>query len=337
MDFETIVGRIKKKQFDPVYFLTGEEPFFIDKISHMIEDEVLTDDEKSFNLMVLYGIETTDDQVLSQARQYPTMASHRVVIVREAQNMRRLADSASLLAYLQKPVPTTILVFDYKYKKIDGRTELGKMLKSKTVYFQSKQLYDKDVPGFIRKQITSRGFMVSDAVVQLLAANLGTNLSKIENEIGKLVLNQNVGAEITVENVEQNIGISKDYNIFALQDALGKRDFPRAISIADYFGNNTKEFPAIFVLVMLFAYFRKVFHYHFLKDKSKANAASQLSVPPFTIQGYEQASKNYNPPQVRRILGLLRQYDQLAKGVDSAPIEDGELLRELVYKVVTIR
>lgn len=337
MDFETIVQRIKKKQFDPVYFLTGDEPFFIDKISHMIEDEVLTDDEKSFNLAVLYGIETTDDQVLSQARQYPTMASHRVVIVREAQHLRRLAESKSLPAYLQKPVPTTILVFDYKYKKVDGRTELGRLLKSKTVYFQSAQLREHQVPDFIQTQITARGFKVSPPVTQLLAANLGTNLSKIENEIGKLVLNLEPGTEITVDNVEQNIGISKDYNIFELQNALGQRNFPRAIGIVTYFGNNTKDFSVIFVLVMLFTFFRKIFLYHFLKDLSEKNVASQLSVHPFFVKDYKLAANNYNAPQVRRILGLLRECDKRAKGVDSAPIEDGELLRELVYKIMMIR
>ncbi len=337
MDFGTIVERIKKKIFDPVYFLTGDEPFFIDKISRMLEDEVLTDDEKSFNLTVLYGLETTEDQIVSYAKEYPAMASHRVVIVREAQHLRQLADSKSLLAYLQKPVPSTVLVFDYKYKKVDARTKLGKLLKSNTVFFESKQLYENQVPDFIQKQITARGFTLSPSVTQLLAVSLGTNLSKIENEIGKLVLNLETGAEITAENVEQNIGISKDYNIFELQNALGKRDFPRAISIVNYFGSNPKEFSAVFVLVMLFAYFRKVFHYQFLKDKSQRNAASQLSVSPFFVQDYQQAARNYTTTQVRRVLGLLRQYDQMAKGVDSAAVQDGELLRELVYKIIMIR
>jgi DNA polymerase-3 subunit delta len=335
MDFETIVGRIKKKQFDPVYFLTGDEPFYIDKISRLIEDEVLTDDEKSFNLTVLYGLETADDQIVAYAKEYPAMASHRVVIVREAQHLRRLADSKSLLAYLQKPMPSTVLVFDYKYKKIDGRTEMGKLLKSKTVYFQSAQLRDYQVPDFIQKQISARGFTLSPSVVQLLATSLGTNLSKIENEIGKLVLNLEPGAQITAENVEQNIGISKDYNIFELQNALGQRDFPRAVSIVNYFGSNPKEFSAVFVLVMLFGYFRKVFHYHFIKDKK--TAASQLSVNPFFVRDFQQASGNYTTSQVRRVLGLMRQYDQIAKGVDSAPIPDGELLRELIYKIMMIR
>ena len=334
MDFETIVERIRKKIFDPVYFLTGDEPFFIDKISRMLEEEVLTDDEKSFNLTVLYGLDATDDQIVSYAKEYPAMASHRVVIVREAQHLRQLADSKNLLAYLHKPVPTTVLVFDYKYKKIDGRTELGKLLKSKTVYFQSKQLYENKVPDFIERQIAARGFSVSPVVKQLLAASLGTNLSKIENEIGKLVLNLEAGAQITTEIVEQNIGISKDYNIFELQNALGKRDFPRAISIVNYFGATPKDFPAVFVLVMLFAYFRKVFHYHFLKDKR--SAAAQLSVSPYFVKDYEQAANNYTTTQVRRILGLLRQYDQMSKGVDSAQMQDGELLRELIYKIMMI-
>ena len=335
MDFATIVGRIKKKIFDPVYFLTGDEPFYIDKISRLIEDEVLTEDEKSFNLSVLYGLETTDDQIVSYAKEYPAMANHRVVIVREAQHLRQLGDSKTLLAYLQKPAPSTVLVFDYKYKKIDGRTEMGKLLKSKTVYFESKQLRDYQVPDFIQQQINARGFILSQSVTQLLAVSLGTNLSKIENEIGKLVLNLEAGAEITAENVEQNIGISKDYNVFELQNALGRRDFPRAISIVNYFGANKKEFSAVFILVMLFAYFRKVFHYHFLKDKK--TAASQLSVNPYSIKDYQQTANNYTTTQVRRILGLLRQYDQMAKGVDSATMQDGELLRELVYKIMMAR
>jgi DNA polymerase-3 subunit delta len=335
MDFATIVGRIKKKIFDPVYFLTGNEPFYIDKISRMIEDEVLTEDEKSFNLSVLYGLETTDVQIVSYAKQYPAMANHRVVIVREAQHLRQLGDSKILLAYLQKPVPSTVLVFDYKYKKIDGRTELGKLLKSKTVYFESKQLYENQVPDFIQRQINARGFTLSQSVTQLLAVSLGTNLSKIENEIGKLVLNLEAGTEITAENVEQNIGISKDYNIYELQNALGKRDFPRAISIVNYFGANPKEFSPVFVLVTLFGYFRKVFHYHFLKDKK--NAASELSVSPFQAKGFQQGAQKYTTTQVRRILGLLRQYDQMAKGVDSATMQDGELLRELVYKIMMAR
>lgn len=335
MEFENIVSKINKRIYSPVYFLSGEEPYFIDKISKLIENTVLDESERDFGLNVVYGKDVTIDQVLALAKEYPGFGPYKVVIVREAQHIREIEKSDYLKAYIKKPVETTILVFDYKYKKVDKRTEFAKLIAKHGVLYQSTPKRDYEMPDYIEKVLQSKGFRISPETKMLLAESLGTNLSKIENEINKLLLNVEKGAEITPDIVEENIGISKEYNIFELQRALASRDIVKANKIINYFGANPKEYPAIMQIVMIFTYFRKIFHFHFIKDKSDRNrVAAEIGISPYFVREYAAAARIYNPKKLRQIFRLLREFDQKAKGVESAPIEDGELMKELVFKIM---
>ena len=335
MELENIINKINKRIYSPVYFLSGEEPYFIDKVSKLIENTVLDESERDFNLNIVYGRDVTIDQVLGYAKEYPVFGAYRVVIVREAQHIKRIDKNEYFRYYLKKPIESTILVFDYKYKKIDGRTEFAKLLTKAGVFLQLNKKRDYEIPDYIEKNVYSKGFKISPETKMLLAESLGTDLSKIENEIQKLLLNVKPGSEITPTLVEENIGISKDYNIFELQKALGNKDVVKANNIINYFSTNPKEFPAIWQLIMIFSYFRKIFHYHFLKNKSDKNrVAAEIGVGPYFVKDYRLAASKYPPKKLRQIFGLLRQYDQKAKGVESTPIPSGELMKELIFKIL---
>ncbi|NCC72827.1 MAG: DNA polymerase III subunit delta [Sphingobacteriia bacterium] len=334
MEYKDIIRDIKNKIFYPVYFLTGEEPFFIDKISKLIETTVLSEDEKEFNQAIVYGRDVTISQIISMAKEYPVFGNYRVIIVREAQNLKNLDKDELLLSYLIKPVNTTLLVFDYKYKKLDGRTKIAGQIKKTGVLFESKKIYDNQVQTFIETMIQQLGFVISHQASLIMAENIGNDLSRIENEVKKLVINVNPAENITPDIVEKNIGISKEFNIFELQNALGCRDILKANRIVNYFASNPKDNPAAKVIIMLFQYFRKLFLYASLKNKSDQNAAAVLGVKQFFIKDYKIACANYNMSRIRQIIALLREYDQRSKGVDSAPTEDGEILKELVYKIL---
>ena len=334
MSYEQITGDIRNKIFYPVYFLTGEEPYFIDKISKLIETSVLSEDEKEFNQMIAYGRDININQIISMAKEYPVFGNYRVIIIREAQDIKQLEKEELLPKYLAKPVPTTLLVFDYKYKKIDGRTTVAQLIKKNGVYFESKKLYDNQIPKWIEDIIRGLGFRISSQTVMLLAENLGNDLTKIENEIKKLVINIDKNAEITPDIVEKNIGISKDFNIFELQKALGERNIFKSNQIINYFGANPKENSIVFVIVMLFTYFKRLFVYHSLPDKSDKNVAAALGLNPFFVKDIKMAARNYEVRKLRDIIAILREYDQRAKGVDSAAVEDGELMKEMIYKIL---
>jgi DNA polymerase-3 subunit delta len=337
MTYNNIIDKIKKRIFAPVYFLAGEEPHYIDKISKLLEMTVVEEENKAFDQDIVYGKDVTINQVLALARGYPTLGSHRIVIVREAQNIKNLAtDPDNLLkTYLKKPNPATVLVFDYKYKTIDKRTSVAQLAEKNGVLFQSKALRDYQVPDFIAEQIRDTGFRMSAQTMQMLAQHLGTNLSKIENELQKLFVNLKPGTEITPAIIEEYIGISKDYNIFELQNALILRDVLKANRIIDYFARNPKENPAIKNITILFGFFRKVFHFHFIKNKSDNKAlAAELKTTPFQINDIRKAAQVYDPKRLAKIFTLLRTYDQKLKGVDVATIDEGELMKELIFKIL---
>ncbi len=336
MEFDRIIEDIKKKIYYPIYFLHGEEPYFIDKISKFIEENILSDSDKEFNQSIVYGGETDCETVVSLARQYPMMANYRVLIVREAQNLdKKIEDNIFINSYAKNPVETTILVFDYKYKKIDGRVKLSKNLSKTGVLFESKKLYDSYIPDWISNLLEKKGYRISTRAKYILAENLGNDLNKIENEINKLALNVDKNSEITPELIEKNIGISKDYNVFELQKVLGEKNVFKANRIIHYFASNPKEYPAIMVIGILFSYFKKLFHLHFLpKNLDNNNIASILSVNKYFVNEYKSAARKYTPAKLRQIISLLRKYDLIAKGVESAPIKDGEILKELIFKIL---
>jgi DNA polymerase-3 subunit delta len=331
MTFEQIIGDIKKKIYYPVYLLHGEESYFIDVISDLLEETVLSDSEKEFNQTVVYGRDTDPGRIIDMARRFPMMANYQVVIVKEAQDIDKIEN---LQPYVEKPQPSTLLVIAYKYKKIDLRKGFAKSVAKSGVIFESPRLYENKIPAWITEQVVSKGYSIKPEAGQLLAEYLGSDLGKIMNELDKLVINLPAGSQIDAALIERNIGISKDYNIFELQNALGDKDVEKANRIIGYFAANTKQNPMIVILTVLFGFFMKLMIYHQLSDKSQKNVAAELSINPFFVKDYSRAAQNYPFRRIRAIIGLLREYDLRLKGVNNGSTEESELLRELVYKIL---
>jgi len=333
--FDQIIGDLKNKIYYPVYFLTGEEPYYIDLISDYIENNVLTEEEKEFNQTIIYGRDVDVPTIISYAKRFPMMANYQVVIVKEAQDIDKPKPKIEeLTSYVENPLSSTILVINYKYKKLDGRKKLAKLIAKKGVLFESKKLYQDKVQSWITNYIQEKGLSITPKAGALLAEYLGTDLGKIVNEISKLTINLADGGKIDDALIEKNIGISKDYNVFELQDALGRRDILKANRIANYFAANPKENPLIKTIIVLYKYFSSTLLYHRLKNKSKNNVASKLSINPFFVKGYEVAARSYSIANIVRIISYLREYDLKSKGVDSISATDGELLKELIYKIL---
>jgi DNA polymerase III subunit delta len=331
MTYEQIIDKLKNKIYYPVYFLSGEEAYYIDEISDYIEKNVLTETEKEFNQTVIYGRDTSVQAVVSAAKRYPMMANYQVVIVKEAQNIEKIEDLAS---YVEHPLHSTLLVINYKYKKIDKRKTFAKMLEKNCVLFESKKLYDNQVPAWIAGFVSQKGYRITSKATAMLAEYLGTDLGKIVNEVSKLVLNIPGKSEINENLVEQNIGISKDFNIFELNNAIGTRNIVKANQIANYFAANPKENPLVKTIIMLFSYFSKILIFHQLADKSRNNVASALSVSPAFVKDYETAARNYSPKKLVQIVSILREYDLKSKGVNNISTSEGELLREMLFKIL---
>ncbi|SMO75947.1 DNA polymerase III subunit delta [Solitalea koreensis] len=333
-----LLKELKSKKYRPIYFLHGEEDYYIDLIGNYIENNILSDAEKGFNQTVLYGKDTDMITIMNNAKRYPMMSDVQVVMVKEAQNIKfgkADKDGDPFAAYVDNPLRSTILVFCYKHGKIDGRLKLFKNIDKVGVLFESKKLYDNQVPAWINEYIAEKGAKIDPKAVALLTEYLGTDLSKIANELDKLLINIPKGGSIGAKEIEANIGISKEYNVFELQNALGKRDVLKANRIINYFAANKKENPAVVVLATLAGYFIKIFTYHFLKDRSKPAVASALGVNPFFVGDYEEAARNYPLNKVVHIISLLRQADLKSKGVGSTGnTDDSELMKELVWQIL---
>ena len=330
--YEEIISDLKNRIFKPVYFLAGEEPYYIDLITEYIEEKVLPEAEKSFNQMVLYGDDTNIPSIIDTARRFPMMASHQVIIIKEAQSLKKLED---LIIYLEKPLLSTILVFSYKYKTLDKRTKLFRTLESHGVYFESARIRDYLIPGWIERYLMTKGIRIDPGASAMLTEYLGTDLHKIVNELDKLIITLPEGKPlITTSLIEKNIGISKDYNNFELQKAIGEKDVLKANMIVHYFANNPKENPIMLTIASLFGYFSKLLTYHYLTDKSKNNVAAVLKVNPFFVKDYETSAAKYNVSKTVQIISLLRTYDVRSKGYGDPGTEPGDLLKELVYKIL---
>ncbi|MCU0450003.1 MAG: DNA polymerase III subunit delta [Bernardetiaceae bacterium] len=334
---DAVLKDLKAKKFAPVYFLQGDEPYYIDKISQWVEDHALAPAERGFNQTVIYGKETSLSGVLNAARQFPAMSQWRVVIVKEAQEMADWNQERAkelLIKYLEHPVPSTLLLFAYKYKKLDARTTLAKTLAKNAVVVETKKLYDNQLPGWIKELFTELGHPINDKAVAMLAEAIGNDLSRLANEAEKLLVNfPEPGKPITEDAVATYVGISKEYNTFELQSALAKKDVLKANRIATYFAANPKNNPVIPVIALLFGYFSKLLLIHASADRSKAAVAQLLGINPFFADEYLLAARNYPLGQVVRVIGHLRQADLQAKGIDG-DLGDGEILRELVFKVL---
>jgi DNA polymerase III subunit delta len=329
--FEDIMSDLKNRIYKPVYFLAGDEPYFIDRISDLIEEKVLPEAEKAFNQLIFYGEDTAIQTVIETARRFPMMSNHMVIIVKEAQSLKKIED---LAIYVEKPLVSTILVINYKYKVLDKRTKLYKLLDHNAVYFESNRLRDYQVPPWIDRYLMLKGIKAEPNASAMLTEFLGTDLHKIVNELEKLIINLPAGKMVTSELIEKNIGISKDFNNFELQKAIGDKNILKANMIVRYFADNPKDNPITLTIASLFSFFTKILTYHYLNDKSKNNVAAALKVNPFFVKDYEAAASKYSVRKTVEIIGLLRTYDMKSKGFGDISTEPGDLLKELVYRIL---
>ena len=333
LEIEQIYRQIKAKDYKPIYLLHGEEPYYIDMLSNLFEEKVLNEGEKAFNLSILYGKETDFKTVVDNCRQFPMMARYRLVIVKEAQEMR---DIKKLEKYAEQPSDQSILVINHKYKKLDQRSSFAKIIKKNAVVFESKKLYDNQLPQWIDQQLKKAGFKSNAAASLLLAEYLGNDLSKISNEINKLELHFDKGHTIDVAIIQEHIGISKEYNIFELQKALGERNAVKAFQIYLYFSRNPKKHPLLMIVASLYGYFMKIWltqKYHAQNDNELGRTIGVYSS--FFVKEYRIAAKRYSGSQLKHILITLKEFDLYSKGVDNRNTQNGQLVNELIYKILS--
>lgn len=309
----------------------GEEPYYIDKLAGYIEDNILSDDEKGFNQMVLYGRDVTVEEIVSNAKRYPMMADRQVVIVKEAQELSRTIDK--LESYAENPLPTTVLVICYKYKTLDKRKKVTKVLDKAGVVFESKKLYENQVGDWLKRVLSGKGYQIEPKAAAMLVEFLGTDLSKISNELDKLAIILPKGSTITPKVIEENIGFSKDYNNFELRKAIGEKNQLKAYQIADYFAQNPKDNPLVVTTGLVFGFFSQLLQYHGLKDKNPANVAKVLKVNPYFLKDYDVAIKNYPMKKVSQIVAILRDVDVKSKGVGANALPQHDLLKEMLVKI----
>lgn len=331
MTYEQILSDIKNKIYRPVYFLMGEEPYFIDSISDAIESTVLDEADKAFNQIILYGKDVNVHDIVTQARSFPMMGNYLVIIVKEAQDVKQIE---TMEPFLEMIPETTILVIDYKYKKLDKRTKFAKTLDKDYVLFESKKMYDSDIPKWIVKYLDGRNYKISQKACQILADFLGNDLQKVRNELEKLIVAVPQKKTIDDNDVEYNIGISKDFNIFELQKAISYGDFPKAVQIINYFGDNTKDNPLIATVIMLYSYYCKLLKLHYATDKSKNSVASVLGVNPFFVEDYFEAARRYDIRKCVQCIALLREFDLKSKGYNVGDVSQKDLYREMIYKLM---
>lgn len=331
MDHKLIIKNIQQKQFEKIYFLHGEEPYFIDAICDAIVDNAMDESERDFNQTIIYGKEADAGALIADAKSYPMMGERRLVVIKEAQEFK---DIDLLEHYFENPVDTTILVICYKYKKFDTRKKLIKVAASKGLVFLSEKVKDYKLVDWISSYAKEVGYQISPKAAMLLAEFLGTDLGRVVNELEKLSILVEKGTMINEAHIEENIGISKDYNFFELSNAFAARDYLKASKIVNYFEKNPKSGPIIPIISNLFSYHTKLMRIHFAKDKNPAALASTLGVAPFLVSQYTQAARIYNPKKLAENIAILQEYDLKSKGIDNATIPEGELLKEMIYRLM---
>ena len=309
----------------------GDEPYYIDKLTDIFAKNILSDEEKAFNQVILYGKDIETLELVTEAKQFPFGAEKRVVILKEAQDLKKIE---LLNTYLDNPQPTTVLVICYKGKSIDKRKKYAKTLAKKCIVYESKKIYDNKIPNWILNYVEEKGFKIENSATAVLTEYLGSNLSKISNELNKLMLAIKKDQKITNSLIEYHIGISKDYNIFELQNALGKKDVVKANRIINHFSSNTKEHHIVPIISSLFSFFKKIMIYHFLNDKNQKSVANALQINPFFVTQYHTAAKNYNKKQLFYIFEQIRKYDLKSKGYKNKSTQQSGLLKELTFKIL---
>lgn len=326
-----IVNDIKAGNIKPIYFLMGEEPYYIDKLSDYIEENVLSEEEKSFNQTVLYGRDVSVEDIISAAKRYPMMAERQVVIVKEAQDLVKTIDKFE--SYALSPMLSTVLVICYKYKTLDKRKKVTKLFDKAGVVFESKKLYENQVGQWITRVLQTKKFSIEPKANAMLVEFLGTDLGKINNELEKLQIILPAGSTISAKDIEENIGFSKDFNIFELRKAIGERNQLKSYKIAQYFSDNPKDHPMVMTTGLIFSFFIQVLQYHGLKDKNPKNVAAVLKVNPFFLKDYDVALKNYPMKKVSQIVALLRDIDVKSKGVGANAMPQHDLLKEMLVGI----
>jgi DNA polymerase III subunit delta len=339
MDAEVkkVMTDLKAKRYAPVYFLQGEEVFYIDLISDYIEANVLSDAEKGFNQVVVYGKDVTMATILTHARRFPMMAERQVVIVKEAQDIQDLNKEIGgklLLDYLSKPVPSTVLVFCHKHKSLDKRKELGKKIDKLAEAVTTKKMYDNQLPTFVDEYARDKKINIDDKAVQALCEYVGNDLNRMANEIDKLAISITKDDVVTVERVMNQVGVSREYNIFELQKAILQRDTFLANKIANYFESNTKKNPVIPVVAFLFSFFSKLLAASLAQDKSDKGLVSALKISPYAARDYSLALRYYPEEKIVKTISYLKEADLKLKGVNSGSESDGQILRELIFRIM---
>lgn len=332
-----IMTDLKGRKYAPVYFLQGEETFYIDVVADYVEGHVLSDAERGFNQVVVYGKDVTMATILTHARRFPMMSERQVVIVKEAQDIQDLGKDIGaklLLDYLSKPVPSTVLVFCHKHKSLDKRKELGKKIDQLAVTINTKKLYDNQLPEFVSDYAKEKKIAMDDRAVQALCEFVGNDLNRLANEVDKLVISLPPGESITAERVMAQVGVSKEYNIFELQKAILQRDTLLANKIVNYFESNTKKNPMIPVVAYLFSFFSKVLMASQASDKSDKGLASELKVSPYAVRDYSLALRQYPVSKIIDNISSIKEADLKLKGVNTGSADEGQIFRELVWRLM---
>lgn len=331
MTVDSIVTGWKKGAFKPVYWLEGDEEYYIDQAISYAEHHILPESEAAFNLTVFYGRDTAWADVVNACRRYPMFAERQVVLLKEAQLMR---DIEKLESYIENPLQSTVFIVAYKDKKIDGRTKFAKLLKEKGVFITTKKIYDNQLPEWTQELLQSKGLSISPKGLALFVDHIGNDLTRIENEITKISINLGKRKTITEEDIEEFVGVSKDFNVFELQSALARRDLAKAIRIIQYFESNPKAAPIQLVLPSLYSFFSKVFMVFGAGTTDEKGIAAAIGVNSFFAKDYLHAAKAYDFQGVERVLLLLHHYNLKSIGINSMGTADASLLKEMVYKMI---
>ena len=332
-----ILNNLKAGQYAPVYFLQGEEPYYIDLISDFIEQNALDETAKGFNQIVMYGKDVKMVDVINNAKRFPMMSDRQVVLIKEAQSIQDIGKENGdqlLIQYLDNPLSSTILVFAFKHKKLDRRKALYKSLDKHAILLTSNKLYDNQIPDWIRTYFKEKEYPITDKSVFMLAEYIGNNLERLSNEIDKMLINFKEKVEINDHLIQKYVGISKEYNAFELQKAVALKEIIKANKIVNYFEANPKNNPVIPIISLMYSFFSKMLIFHATKDKSDQNLASAMGVNRFFIRDYKTAGKHYPVNKVVEIISHLRHADLQSKGVNAANLPDGQILRELIFKIL---
>lgn len=331
MTVEKILTDLRKRNYKPVYWLEGEEEFFIDQVIHYAENNILSESEAGFNLTIFYGRDAAWPDLINACRKYPMFSDLQVVILKEAQGMK---DIDRLENYIEKPLASTLLFVAYKGKKIDGRTKLAKLLKDKAVLLTTKKMYDNDLPEWASSLIKSKGYSITNKALFLLIDHIGNDLSRLNNEVDKLVLNLHNRKNITEDDIETFVGVSKDFNVFELQHAIANKDLYKAIRIIQYFEANPKAAPIQLIFPSLYNYFSKVQMVYSVPSRDEKSIAAAIGVNNFFVRDYVQTAAKFSSHEIEKVLLLLHQYNLKGIGINDVGSTDAMLLKEMVVKMI---